>query len=192
MIELLVVMAIIAILTVLLTVSFRGITGATDMTRSSDDVAKAVVLASQRAATFNRQTSIRFLRKASTGPYVAYQIWEQADSSNAASWQPVDPIRFLPSDIVVSPDPTYSSLLSRSNITGTITAPSGTMWYYSQAYFAPDGSLVASTGATPQTSITLIGLNTQTGSVYVPGLPPNFAVVDIAPLHSIPTIYRPQ
>ncbi len=190
LIELLVVITIIGILAVLLTVSFRGITNATDMTRASDDVAKAVILASQRAFTFNHQTAIRFLRPGSSGNYVAYQIWEQRDSANQGSWQPADPIRFLPTDIVISSNTTFSSLLNRNITTGTytattgsFTATTGTSWYYSLAYFAPDGSLVASTG---QTSITLIP-NTWVAT----GLPPNFAVVDIAPLHSIPTIYRP-
>jgi len=196
LIELLVVITIIGILAVLLTVSFRGITNATDMTRASDDVAKAVILASQRAFTFNHQTAISFLRPSNSGNYVAYQIWEQRDSANQSSWQAADPIRFLPTDIVISGNITFSTLLSRRNIAGPLgpftatafTAPTGTLWYYSLAYFAPDGSLVASTG---QTSITLIGNPPTSTSGLVAGLPPNFAVVDIAPLHSIPTIYRP-
>ncbi len=190
MFELLVVLVIIAILSFLFTISFRGVTSSTDMTRSSDDIAKAVILASQRAATFNRQTSIRFLSQSANGSYVAYQLWEQADSANQNSWQPVEPIRLLPQDIVITSSGSFSTFLTRANITGSMTASTGTVWNYAQVYFAPDGSLVASTG---QTSITLIGANTSGAtSGLISGLPPNFAVVDIEPLHAIPIVYRPQ
>ena len=185
------VLAIIAVLTVLTTVSFRGITSSTDMTRASDDIANVVTLAAQRAATFNRQTSIRFLSLSpnSTGPYVAYQFWEQPDSANSGSWQVVEPIRMLPADIVVTNNTAFSTFLTRNSSTTAMTSSTGTVWNYAELYFAPDGSLVAATG---QTSIALIASNNPAGvSGIVSGLPPNFAVVDISPLHSIPVIYRP-
>jgi uncharacterized protein (TIGR02596 family) len=199
LVELLVVMVIIAILSFLVIGSIRGISNSTDMTRASEDVAGVVNLAAQRAAAFNRQTSIRFLaRSPSTTPYVAYQLWEQTNSQDPTSWQPAFPIQRLPADIVImgystsggtSSTGTFSTLFSRSGITGTWTDNTGTMWNYAQAYFAPDGSLVASTG---QTSIAIVATNTPAGvSGVVTGLPPNFAVVDIEPLHAITVIYRP-
>lgn len=190
MIELVVVIVIIAIMSFLVVGAIRGISGGTDMTRASEDVAGVVTLAAQRAATFNRQTSIRFLAPSTSSPYVAYQFWEQANSQDPTSWQPVLPIQRLPADIVITNNTAFSTLFSRSNITGTMTDPTGTTWNYAQAYFAPDGSLVAATG---QTSIALIPANAPAG-VYglVSGLPPNFAVVDIEPLHAISVIYRPQ
>jgi len=181
---------VIAIMAFLVVGSIRGISGGTDMTRSSEDVAGVITLAAQRAAAFNRQTAIRFLAHSNATPYVAYQFWEQTNSQDPTSWQPVLAIQRLPVDIVITNNTEFSTLFSRSNITGTLTDPTGTVWNYAQAYFAPDGSMVASAG---QTSIALIPANAPAGvSGIVSGLPPNFAVVDIEPLHSIAVIYRPQ
>lgn len=184
LVELMVVMGVILVLMTLLIPSMKSISGSTNLTSVTEEFAAKVNLARQRASTFNRQVAIRFWKQGASGPYRSYQLWEQVDSADPASWQPVERIRVLPNDVVITENTSYSTLLGRFPLA---THTDGRR--YTEALFTPAGSLVASS---TQTAVTFIPDPKPAATGSISGLPPNFGVVSIQPMNAIPTIYRPQ
>ena len=182
LLELLVVIAIIMMLAVFMLPAMKGISGGTNLTAATEEFVGVVNLARQRSSTFNRQVAIRFWSDSASGPYRSYQLWEQKDLADPASWQSIEAERKLPIGIIITNSASYSSLLTRYK--GTTNSRT-----YADALFTPSGALVASSG---QTSVTFVPeFGPQNGGM-VSGLPPNFGVVDINAMNSIPTIYRPN
>lgn len=181
MMELLVVIALVLLLSALAMPAVRSLAGGAGLASAAEELAAAVVLARQRATTFNRQTALRFWRDGAN--FRSYQIWEQQDSADPASWQPMERERRLPLGIVATNHSTFSSLLTRADAAGTTNGR-----FYADALFTPSGSLVAEPD---KTCVTLVPERGPTGSGVVPGLPPNFATVVIEPFNGIPRIYRP-
>lgn len=182
LIELLVVIAIIIVLTAITLPSMRSISSGTNLTGAAEDMAAVVNLARQRASTFNRQVAMRFFRDNSSKPFTSYQLWEQKDSANLASWVSIERVRRLPTGVVVTNSSIYSPILEVATYQGTTNSQS-----YTDILFLPSGSIVAQTNAT----VTLVQeVGPATGGV-VSGLPPNFATIAIEPMNARPMIYRP-
>lgn len=190
LVELLIVMGIIIILLGLLVPSMKTISGATNLTAVTEEFAGQVNFARQRSSTFNRAVAIRFWRAATSGPYTSYQIWEQVDSANPASWQPAAPERLLPAGIGVDDNATNSSLLTRFSGAGkAFTEQPPDSRDCADIVFTPAGSVVASS---TQRTVAFIPNPKPSTVGMVNGLPPNFGIVDIQPMNAIPTVYRPQ
>ncbi len=180
LVELLVVMTIILILAAVLVPAMKNISGGTNLTSASEELVGVVNLARQRASTFNRQVAIRFWKDGEN--YGSYQLWEQKDSGDPASWHSIERERKLPTGIVVTNSAVYSSLLTR--FPGSTNGRT-----FADALFTPAGSLVAAANETAVTFVPIVG--PQSGGV-VSGLPPNFGTLVIEAINGIPAIYRPQ
>ncbi len=190
LIELLAVMAIIAVLMAFLIPAIRGVSEGINLTGASEEISAAVSLAHQRASTFNRQVAIRFYQDESGEGFKSYQIWDKPSSSSDptvdASWNAVDSEHYLPTGVAVKADARFSALLDIfKNLNQT--KPRGAV-KYSEVLFTPAGALVA---PSDKAFFTLVPESDPRTDGLVSGLPPNFAVVLIEPLNARPSVFRP-
>ena len=186
LVELLMVIAIILLLAVFTLPSIRGISGGINLTGSGEEIVSMVNLARQRASTFNREVALRFFRTDSSAPFTAYQLWEQQNSADPASWVGLDNFQRLPAGIVVSGKAAFSPILNVASFQGQVMM-SGSNMLYSDVLFLPSGSIAAQT----EVAFTLVMEHAPTTGGIVPGLPSNFATISIEPINARPVIYRP-
>lgn len=183
LIELLVVVAIIGILSALIAPAMRSVSAGSSLTGASEELSGVVSLARQRASTHNRQVAIRFWMDGTN--FRSFQIWEQTDSANRASWAAAERERRLPTGIVITNSPTLSPLLKNSRQTNGRT--------YADALFLPSGALVATADVveSPSKRITYLTIVPERGPSGAGALPANYAMISIEPFNARPTIHRP-
>lgn len=121
LVEMLVVMAIIAILTALVTPSLTSVLKANSLTQGSQDLIGQLALARQEALTKNHPVEVRFYQYAdpnlsgeiagdpSTGKFRALQAFSISDTGFAA---PIDKVEHFPTTFMFDSGPTLSSLIS--------------------------------------------------------------------------------
>ena len=117
LVELLAVMAIIAILSVASVTTFFSINSALNLSTGAQIVTSELSLARQRALTLDGSVQLRFYKYAdSTGAsaaseFQAMQVFSATNGTTAgtSTYTPLEKIKFLPSNIMLASDPTYSS-----------------------------------------------------------------------------------
>jgi len=185
LVELLVVVAIMITLMVLAVPAARDITGGVRITGSAEDLIATFNNARQRASALNRTTAVRFWRAdTGTGPFRSFQLYEQSDPGNATLTAADKEIR-LPTGVIITENATFSPLLGLALGTDTTRNPARA---YADVLFLPSGSITAPVA---QAFLTLRPENASVTGGTVPGLPPNFATLQIEPFNGRPLLYRP-
>lgn len=184
LVELLVVIAIILLVAALVIPVTRNMAGGVNLTAAGEEISSALSLARQRATSLSRNTALRFYPSgsASNAPFKSYQLWEQEDTANAASWKAVDKEQPLPTGLIVDPDPAFSPILNLAKGTDAQGRK------FSAIQFAPSGGITA---PKDQACLTLHSELPSKRTGAVTGLPPNFAVINIEPFNGRPRTYRP-
>lgn len=172
LVELLVVMAIMTIILVLTTVSYRSLSDSVEVTGGAQQVVDSLNLARQVATSKNEYVQIRFYAPADgtdarKGHYTAvgvfrsdaplygsaadYQKWE-ADGA----FRRVAPLAKLAGSCAILKNDTFSPLLKSladQSRSGTTKLPDGTTCNWVGFYFKPDGSTDITTTNSPSFSV---------------------------------------
>lgn len=216
LIEMLVVVAIIATLTVLIAPAASTVVRGTQLTQASSMMTDQLAYARQQALTKNISVELRIIRFAdpelpgesikdsTTGQYRAFQLLQVLDAGIAV---PLDKVQFLPRSIVVVPGQ-YSSLLPTSSSGSASFDPTQPLHRTAQSsdpdlprnvkknydYFAfrflPDGS----TSLQPATNwfLTLVGVSDLpklSNSTALTSM--NFFILQLDPASGATRAYRP-
>lgn len=134
LIELLLVIAILALLVTATVPALSSILTGSNLNRGGQLVADQITLARQEAVTKNREMQVRFFTLnsvTSAGPS-GIQLWRIDEGTNGPTTNPITRMMRLPEGTVINPNASVSPLLSPStgNISGTTNVPSyGTVPY---------------------------------------------------------------
>jgi len=191
LLELLVVVAIIALLTALVTPAVQSVTGGLDITRAADLVSTYIGIARQTAVTRNRNTEVRFyFLKDSFGVERcrALQIFLQKD--DGSGWDAFGRIQKLPDSICIDSGSELSPLIGRqTKKAGSDSLPGvGTGYQYVVITYRPDGTAKPITGNTTDNFITL-RLSRLDDPLTT--LPDNYATIQIIPVTGQVRTFRP-
>lgn len=191
LLELLVVVAIIALLAALVTPAVQSVTGGLDITRAADLVSTNAGIARQTALTRNRNTEVRFyFLKDSFGVERcrALQIFLQKE--DGSGWDAFGRIQKLPDSICIDSGPELSPLIGmQTKKAGSDSLPGvGIGYQYVAITFRPDGSARADITDPKKYYLTLRPANLDDP---LPSLPANFACVQIIPATGQVKAFRP-
>ena len=203
LVEVLVVLAIIAILTAAAVPAISSTMRAYQLETTSQTVVNQLSLARQNALSINQCVEVRFYYlpdynqpvSATPAVYRAMQCFSQG-APNASGTSVLTPLTkpcFFPAPIIVSmaisPNP-VSPLLSTSPATPATTDLSlpvyGSNYRYSSFQFKPNGS--AGSLSSTSNSMTLVIQNDALGST---GLPKNYVTLQVDPLVGTVRAFRP-
>jgi len=155
LIELLVVMAIIAILVGTSVSAFRSVSSALNLSTAAQEITSEITTARQTALTYSKTVEVRFYYYAdsvisNTSNYQAIQTFSSTDGVNFTQ---MDRISFLPANIMISPSASLSYPFGESSVSfnpvyspvaaaGVLTIPSvGTSYTYRSLRFKPGGGV---------------------------------------------------
>ncbi len=226
LIELLVVIAIIAIIGTFAVPAVTSLLKGSALTQTANALTDTVAGARQYALTRNRSVEVRFFRFWNTevpgepvpsaaggldsppagltynAPYRAFQAFEIGDGGIP---NPIGKLTFLPNTVILSMDPTLSSLLGNTDptkgpvkttwVTNDPELPRGvgTSYEYVPFRFQPDGSTTLSINGGPSSGLWFITAHLladlNKASAGVP--PPNFFTWIIDPVSGATKIMRP-
>lgn len=185
--ELLVVIALLAILTSLGTVAFNSTSQGNTLARTVHDVADAAALARQQAMTRNRRAELRFYQlPASTGVATAFrgfQIWATKD--DRGTWEPLTRLATFPNGIIAADSAALSPLLQSPPATKGVQQIGGQSREYVAVTLLASGGL-ESTVAEDSCYLTLLLERDQSQSP-----PANFGSVAINPITGETSVFRP-
>lgn len=193
LVEMLVVLAIIAIVSALVVPAVNGIGGAFTMTTTGQTVLDQLVSARQLALSRNRNAEVRFYKSApeiGTGDiFRGTQIWVQAQKDGVVSYQPTGRVQWIKNGFKILESETYSPLIGNDfeeGYGGTTDLPKGksTSLYVAvrfRANGAPDAPL------TPANNFLTLAGERESGDT----VPANHYTVQIHPLTGRATVYRP-
>jgi uncharacterized protein (TIGR02596 family) len=206
LVELLVVLAIMAILGALTVPSLISTLTGSALTQSGQKVINDLSFARQTALTRNRMVEIRFYQFAkagmpgevagspSTGQCRAMQTFIYDSAGTTAS--SVTPVRYLPDTVIMDSNNALSTLLgaTQTKSTWTVTDPQiqlpniGTA--YNACYFdyRPDGS----TNLNPIGTQWFVTLHSFSAGNNLTALPKNFVMLQVDALNGHVQTYRPQ
>ncbi len=196
--EMLVVMAIIGMLAAIMGPSLNSAVRGTALTQGADKVIGVLKLARQIAVTRNQTVEVRFYNyidpesPGDRGGCHALQAFTVNDAGNV--YTPITKFQTLPSAVVVTTNPTFSSLLATNKTAGVIPIPRVRRQYtYNSFQFYRSGatSLIPQTGESAAGDWFVTVLNARDD---VPGSskpPPNFTTIVINPHTGVLTTYRP-
>ena len=111
LVELLVVMAIIALLTALAVSGFRSVNTALSLSTATQAVTTELTTARQTALTLDQTVQVRFYQYPdSTGTTTTkeYQAMQSFKSQDGTTFTPLDKITYFPANIMISASTTYS------------------------------------------------------------------------------------
>ena len=198
LVELLVVLAITAILASLAIPAISGMTRAYQLGATCDLLINQLTLARQAALSNSHLVQVRLYRIPDYGQdvsgnrttYRAIQCFVEGDAPATGKPQltPITKVILFPSPAVISTQssPNVSPLLSGSPTSAVSTDPSlpiyGNNYDYFSFHYKPDGSTDLNAGAN---SITLVSENDKSGGT---GLPTNYRTIQIDP--AIGTVRR--
>lgn len=191
LIELLLVVAIIAVLSSLVSPALRSVTGGLDMTRGADLVATYAGIARQTAVTRNRNTELRFyfLKDTfGTERCRALQVFLQSD--DGSSWDATSRIQNLPDSVCIDSGATLSPLVgSQTKQNGSVSIPgAGTSYQYVAVTFRPDGTAKLVTANDKDNFLTVRPSRLDDPLTT---LPDNYATVQIIPATGQVRTFRP-
>ncbi len=193
LVELLCVMAIMALLLAVTLPSIEGMNLSMGVGQGGQLFADEVALARQTASARNITVEVRCIKVRSRSEigYTAIQLWSKATNS------PVSRVMTLPEGVAISEDTTNISTLF-----STYTQPSplptmptgGPLAGYSYISFtiSPSGMVgpLSATTAVPSMTLTSVGVLPVT-KASAAALPKNYVLVQLNPLTAVTSAYRP-
>jgi uncharacterized protein (TIGR02596 family) len=193
--ELMVVIAIAAMLTAAAVPAFNTVSRNSRLTRGGQMLVDELALARQAALTGNRAVEVRFYHCATNGArqYRAIQSF-LIDDDTTGKATPIGRARFLPADIIMDAGDELSPLLKaeRAKTAWTDDDPQiplpdiGADYDASAFRFQPDGSTNL-----PVTAQWFVTLHQALRGDNLGALPDNYCVMQINPLNGTVQIYRP-
>jgi len=124
LVELLVVMAIIALLTALTVTGFRSVNTALSLSTATQAVTTELTTARQTALTLDETVQVRFYQYPdSTGQTTTkeYQSMQSFKTQDGKTYTPIDKITYFPATIMISANTTYSAPLGTTTATPAAT-----------------------------------------------------------------------
>jgi uncharacterized protein (TIGR02596 family) len=201
LIEMLVVLAIIALLAALAIPGFLAITRGSNLTTAGDFLRDGLEMARQTAAAKNSTVEVRIYQLPATSTsaptdYRAFQVFLKG-TETVPTYTPVTAIIYFPQAIILSTDPTKTSFLTLSNQPNPGASPPanalpvslpvyGTNYNYLYFTYTPGGG--TNLDPTLQWFATLVPKNASAGNG---GLPADFVTVTVDPIMGNARIYRP-
>lgn len=185
LIELLTVVALVAIVSVFLAPSVSGILRGSNLSLAGNTIADHLSLAWQEAVTTNRDVEVRFYEFTSKGKstWQALQTWKLDQTPTGPSAIPVSRVSVIPESIVITTDDDLSPLISNAPKQGTVDVPSYGSTPYRSFGFRANGSLDISVGASNY--VTLINA-VDAGKPLV-----NYVTIQINPVTGKIDTFRP-
>lgn len=181
--ELLVVMAIIAILTTFGTMAFWEVARSTNLATAGRTVQSEISLARQQSLTFHQEVEVRIFQTLENGTPVWNGIQTFVGDSGG-TWKPLRKPSLLPGGIFF--DPGQSGLIAEPPVTGTTRFGRHGMQNYAAFRFRPGGNTQPDLG-TNNNSLTLLVGSPGQGERQSP----NFLVLSISPVNGRVTTYQP-
>jgi len=193
--ELLVVVAIMAVLAAVAVPALTGNNNAANLTSAAQRLADEMRLAQQTATTRNLPVEVRLYllpdpNKASDKMYRGFQSFLVNDDG---TYQTLTKASFLPTGITTNTSAAYSTLITEfTPLTSTFSVPTvGTTYQYVAFQFRSDGStnLASAPASGGAWCITLEPQREKEGAT--PGLKANYATLQIDPLIGRVKVIRP-
>lgn len=196
LVEMLVVIAILAILMALMLPATTSILGGMNVNRAAGMVIDELNFARQAALAQNRDVEVRFykLAAASDATNKQFRAFRSylIDGIDPADWKPLSRLKRLPEPIILASETMYSSLFDAGNTDyggltkSNETLPGNGSTEYVSFLFRPDGG----TSLKPVTAkwfLTLLSANHPDPST----LPANYFTVQVDPVTGRTRSYRP-
>jgi len=198
LVELLVVLAVIAILAYFAAPLSSLLQEANSLAFAGQLVGDELAVARQYAASSNQTVYVRFIRPPTSAGIQGYsymQLW-RADPANSVNYLPVDRIVKLPTGIEISSNSTLSPLATAANLnTGTMPLGGpvgGNTFYY--LTIRPDGNVLEKSSSTasaasnlPNYFFTILPTRYDSNTV----LPKNYVSIQVNPDTANTQVYRP-
>jgi uncharacterized protein (TIGR02596 family) len=187
LVELLVVMAIIAILVAMAVPAMRSMLDSDNLSTGAQAVADQVNLARQISSSRNTTVELRFFRMSgdTTGGCTAVQL---GTNSTAGLWQSVAHLVRMPQNITISTNTTLSPAFTGN--AGTLMTNAGVTYnatYYPYE-FRPSGIVTPVENMTNYCFMVLYARNSSASSITALT---NYAIVQVNPVTSTPMVFRP-
>lgn len=196
LIELLVVVAIVAVLSTLAITAFNSTVRGTKVTSTAQAVSDALSLARSSAVARNKPVEIRFLelpkfdQAGSTPEYFrGMQIFLIESSTNSQAL--TKPFLF-PNPIVASTDSKKSSILAQTKLSGGTNRVSGSIFNYIPLTFGSDGMIRAQSTGLTTTNEWFITVQTEKDLTTDATWPDNYATISVNPVTGNTKIYQPR
>ncbi len=181
MIELLTVVAILALLLVMIVPSLNSLSDSNNLTIGGQALADQLNAARQTASARNRAVELRLIKQG-TGAfgYSSVQLWMVREGTNAT---PLTRVLPLAKNVVVSENSNLSGILKAAR-TGSMTV-GGTNTSYAAIQVQPSGLVV------PVISMNDSFMTIIPQRLANDGQPANYVTVQVNPITGSPLIYRP-
>jgi uncharacterized protein (TIGR02596 family) len=189
LIEMLVVIAIVALLASMTLPAFHAVTSGVTLERGGQDVASLLALARENAIAKSRPVEIRLIKSTSSSGQTVYrgvQPWIVKDDSG--TFKPLGRLTWLPDAVAITEQSQLSPMFGANVQVGTMTVAGSNCAYVSFG-FRPNGSLVAGTNLISSTNscLTVVAEKDLSSS----GTPQNFYSIYINPTTGDVRTFRP-
>ncbi len=187
LIELIVVIAVIAILVTLGLPAFNSVTYGMAIERAGQQVADALLLTRESATTKNREAEIRFIKMPShngSAPIQGVQPWIIKD--DAGTKVPVGRPMLLPDNAAISESSTLSPILNNTGLQKGTMKVSGRDCDYIAVAYRIDGSLDGSNSGS-NTFLTIVPVQ----EINAASAPANYRSIYINPITGEVRTFRP-
>lgn len=191
LVELLVVMAIIAILIAIAMPATSSFIESNSLDSAAHQVADQINLAHQLSSSQNVTVELRIFKFASatTAGYTAIQL---GTYNSSGSWTPINRLSYLPRQIAISQSSAVSTALSAPEFATPPTMAANTGLISGATYipfdFRPSGVM---TPVLTMASYCLVVLPARTAALTSLGSVKNYAIIQINPVTATPLVYRP-
>ncbi len=187
LVELLIVAALIALLTVVALPAITSAAGGSKLTRAGQMVADQFALARQEATGKNREVQVRFvwLDEAPAG-YKGVQLWAPL-AKDVTDYRPIDRIAWLPEGTMISSEVKWSPLIASPMIPPTTGVfPGRGSLKYCGFRFRPGGSTDLSFDSSAN-FVTVVQIKDASSTT----VPANYMTVQVDPVNGRTRTYRP-
>ncbi len=192
LLELLVVVAIMAIILAFAVPAVNGILRGRGLTEAAEAVRGQLALARQTALAGNRSIQVRFYElPGEAEPAPAFRALQLVDVTEGAT--PISAVTRLPTGAVLNNSDAFSTLLTQdvSRRSGKVDLPGHAGTPYIGVTYLPDGSTDLPFSGTPDGRHWCATIVRSTQATNGSELPANFATLQIQPVTGHLTVHRP-